>query len=68
MRNALLAVVAALLPGCATLAPYQRAALMTAAMQEPRSPLEAAADEHVWVTRESQRGATRAGGASCGCN
>ena len=56
-----------LLTGCATLAPYERAALMTRIMQDPYDPHEAAAISHVIEVREAMAGASAASGASCGC-
>jgi hypothetical protein len=63
MRVAVLLLIA----GCATVKPYERGLLMSRVMAEPAEPLEAAADQHVLGPREHQRGATRAGGVSCGC-
>ena len=56
------------LGGCATLQPYERAALMTTVMQDPGDPTAAGARAHVFDTRESMAGATTTGGAPCGCN
>ncbi len=56
------------LAGCAPLAPYQRADLMTRVMLDPLDPSEAAMDIHIQQTREAVRGATGMGGGPCGCN
>ncbi len=63
-----LALLLALLGGCAPLAPYQRADLMTRVMQDNPSALEAGIDVHVQQTREAMAGAGAVGGKSCGCN
>jgi len=55
------------LTGCVTLAPYQRATLMTRVMQDPYDTREAATAAHVIEVREAMAGASAASGASCGC-
>jgi len=56
-----------LLPACATVHPYERAALQTR-MMVGDSVLQATMDAHVDGTREAMRGAIGAGSTSCGCN
>ncbi len=53
--------------GCAHLAPYERATLMTTIMQDPYDVQEATALAHVLEVREAMGGATTGSGASCGC-
>lgn len=65
MRRLFLIVV--LTSGCVPLAPYERATLMTRAMQDPYDPREAAALTRVIEVREAMGGATTGSGASCGC-
>ncbi|GDX79290.1 hypothetical protein LBMAG42_11010 [Deltaproteobacteria bacterium] len=55
------------LGGCAHLAPYERAPLMTRIMQDPYDEREAGAVAHVIEVREAMGGATTGSGASCGC-
>ncbi len=64
----LLAAAAALVPACATVAPWQRGKLSRATMQTSDDPAAAAFTIHVRRTREAMRGATSGGGPSCGCN
>lgn len=53
--------------GCAHLAPYERATLMTRILQDPYDEQEASALAHVIEVREAMGGATIGSGASCGC-
>lgn len=53
--------------GCAHVAPYDRATLMTRIMQDPYDQTEAVALAHVVEVREAMGGATTGSGASCGC-
>ncbi len=64
----LAALVLVLLPGCVTLATWERATLMSAVMEDPAAPMEATIEEHVHAVREAAQGATAAVGSSCGCN
>lgn len=70
MTRALLAVtlLLAVTPGCVTLSTWERATLMSAAMEDPGSAMEATLEEHVHAVREPAQGATAATGSSCGCN
>jgi hypothetical protein len=68
MRLALALLVCALSAGCAHVAPYERSTLMSRLMMENPSALESINDAHIVSTREQMRGASGAGGASCGCN
>ncbi|MCP4872047.1 MAG: DUF4266 domain-containing protein [Proteobacteria bacterium] len=55
-------------PGCVTLSTWERATLVSAAMEDPASPMEATLEEHVHAVREAAQGATSTVGSSCGCN
>ncbi len=65
---ALFACLALSVSGCVTLSTWERATLMSAAMEDPASPMEAVIEEHVHAVREAGQGATAAAGSSCGCN
>lgn len=65
---ALLAALAAALPGCTVLKAYERTELMTRVMRDPSDPMRARFDTHVHRTREHIVGAAAGGGPSCGCN
>jgi hypothetical protein len=58
----------ALLPGCATVRPEQRAILADPTMQYEASPLEEAARQHVYDNREGTYGGGSVEGGGCGCN
>ena len=66
-------MASAMMSGCAVrplkvLAPHERTLLLTTVMSDSVDPLESLIDAHVVSTREVMLGATRTGGASCGCN
>ncbi|MFZ5480935.1 MAG: DUF4266 domain-containing protein [Myxococcota bacterium] len=56
------------LGGCATLATYERGALLTPQMRDPCDPGAAASLTRVVELREAMAGATTTGSAPCGCN
>jgi hypothetical protein len=64
----LIVLAGSALPGCVTLRPWERGALMQRVMNDVAHPLEAAMEVHVLRTREAMAGAESAGGVSCGCN
>ncbi len=53
---------------CTPVKPWQRGRFTSRCMQASLSSLETEWDVHVQANREGIRGATGAGGASCGCN
>jgi hypothetical protein len=56
------------LPGCATLAPQQRAILADPTMQFDAEAKHEAALHHVLDNREGSMGGTGVSGGGCGCN
>ncbi len=58
------------LSGCASLGakPFERELLAKPAMQLNASPLEAAADDHTYFSKEAATGGRSFGGGGCGCN
>ncbi len=56
------------LPGCATVAPYQRGYLARPDMSFEESPGAAKAVEKVFVAKEAASGSATVGGSGCGCN
>jgi hypothetical protein len=74
MRLGLLAVASLLsglaLSGCATakVKPWDRDLLAKPAMQFAPSPLESAADDHIYFSKEGSTGGAGVGGGGCGCN
>jgi Domain of unknown function (DUF4266) len=68
---AALALLAALLQGCATepwVKPYERERLADPIMKWSRDAMADKHREHVHVVREGARGATGVQGGGCGCN
>jgi hypothetical protein len=59
-----------LMGGCAamTVKPWDRDLLAEPAMSFRPLPLEAAADQHVYFSREGSTGGQEVGGGGCGCN
>ena len=59
-----------LLGGCANLGvqPWERELLARPAMQLNASPLDAAADDHTYFSKEAATGGRSFGGGGCGCN
>lgn len=64
---AVLAVIL-MLPGCATVQPWQRGALASYEMRPDRDPLATAMNEHIYFSREAATGGRGVGGSGCGCN
>jgi len=60
--------VGAALGGCAGVEPWQRDVLARPEMQIVADPLEAAADEHIYFSKEASSGGQGFGGGGCGCN
>ncbi len=71
-RAALLALsgllLAALLGGCTTVQPWERATLADSTMRPDRDPLALALAEHTYFSREAASGGRSVGGSGCGCN
>lgn len=65
---AALAAAGAALGGCAGVEPWQRDVLARPDMQIVADPLEAAADEHIYFSKEASSGGQGFGGGGCGCN
>lgn len=64
----LVALAALLLAGCATVQPWERAALADPTMNPDRDPLQLAMNDHIYFSRESSNGGRSVGGSGCGCN
>jgi len=64
----LLAVVAAVLSGCTTVQPWERAALADYKMRPDRDALTTVMTEHIYFSREAATGGRGVGGSGCGCN
>ena len=56
------------LAGCATVVPWDRDVLARPDMQIVSDPSEAAADEHIYFSKEASSGGQGFGGGGCGCN
>ncbi|MEY4748331.1 MAG: hypothetical protein RIQ60_545 [Pseudomonadota bacterium] len=56
--------------GCANLGvqPWERELLAQPAMQLVAAPLDAAADDHTYFSKEAATGGRGFGGGGCGCN
>jgi hypothetical protein len=63
-----LAVLLALLAGCARVAPYERGTLARSDMELGKNPDLAAGEEHGLAYREGSSGGGDAKGGGCGCN
>jgi hypothetical protein len=61
-------IVLSSLPGCATLAPQQRAILADPTMQFDAEAKHEAALHHALDNREGSMGGTGVSGGGCGCN
>jgi hypothetical protein len=71
--HALIAVLAAcmgLLAGCSSLGvqPWERELLARPEMQLDPAPLQSAADDHTYFSKEAASGGRSFGGGGCGCN
>jgi hypothetical protein len=58
----------AALSGCAGVEPWDRDVLARPEMQIVSDPVEAAADEHIYFSKEASSGGQGFGGGGCGCN
>ncbi len=63
-----LAVLTALLSGCTTVQPWERATLADPKMRPDRDPLHSAMFEHIYFSCEAATGGRGVGGSGCGCN
>ena len=61
-------VAAAASGGCATVKPWDRDLLAKESMKYAPLPIESAADEHIYFSKEGSTGGTSVGGGGCGCN
>ena len=69
IRRGLAAVGAVvLLNGCAGVQPWDRDVLARPEMQIVSDPVEAAADDHIYFSKEASSGGKGFGGGGCGCN
>ena len=59
---------AAALSGCAGVEPWDRDVLARPDMQIVSDPTEAAADDHIYFSKEASSGGQGFGGGGCGCN
>jgi len=64
----LLGGLAALLSGCTTVQPWERAALADYSMRPDRDPMHNTIMEHIYFSREASTGGRGVGGSGCGCN
>ena len=64
----LLGAVGLFLSACATVHPWERAALADYPMRPDRDPLATAMTEHIYFAREASSGGRGVGGSGCGCN
>ncbi|MEY4750941.1 MAG: hypothetical protein RIQ60_3155 [Pseudomonadota bacterium] len=69
-RLSLLSALLLSVCGCAELGvqPWERDLLARPAMQLVSSPLDAAADDHTYFSKEAATGGRGFGGGGCGCN
>ena len=56
------------LAGCAGVEPWDRDVLARPDMQIVSDPIETAADEHIYFSKEASSGGQGFGGGGCGCN
>ena len=67
-RVSLLAGAAMLLAGCTTVQPWERDVLARRSMQLNTHPNIAAADDHIYFSKEGSSGGRTFDGGGCGCN
>lgn len=67
-RVSLLAAAAVLLAGCTTVQPWERDVLARRSMQLNTHPNVAAADDHIYFSKEGSSGGRTFDGGGCGCN
>ena len=60
--------VASGIAGCAGVEAWDRDVLARPDMQIVSDPIEAAADEHIYFSKEASSGGRGFGGGGCGCN
>jgi len=65
---AAIAGLVAALSGCAGVEAWERDVLARPDMQIVSDPIEAAADEHIYFSKEASSGGQGFGGGGCGCN
>ncbi|MFM2058563.1 MAG: hypothetical protein RLY71_2948 [Pseudomonadota bacterium] len=70
---ACLATLTPLMGGCAQIAslgvqPWERDLMAKPSMQLTAAPLDAAADDHTYFSKEAATGGRGFGGGGCGCN
>ena len=65
--GAMLAALATL-SGCAGVEAWDRDVLARPGMQIVSDPIEAAADDHIYFSKEASSGGQGFGGGGCGCN
>ena len=58
----------AFLSGCAPVKPWQRGVLARPDMQLIADPMQAAAEDHIYFSKEASNGGRGFGGGGCGCN
>ncbi len=70
IRVATLLLSASLITGCSSLGvkPWERDLLAKKSMQPNGYPLESAADDHTYFSKEASAGGRGFGGGGCGCN
>ena len=67
-RAAASVLLAAVVASCAGVEPWDRDVLARPDMQIVADPVEAAADEHIYFSKEASSGGQGFGGGGCGCN
>ncbi|HET7607234.1 MAG TPA: DUF4266 domain-containing protein [Gammaproteobacteria bacterium] len=65
---ALFVTTAIALSACARVEPWDRDVLARPDMQIVADPIESAADEHIYFSKEASSGGQGFGGGGCGCN
>lgn len=70
LRLTLAIVILCLTAGCSSLGvqPWERDLMAKKSMQPVSHPLEAAADDHTYFSKEASSGGRGFGGGGCGCN
>ena len=63
-----LVALTALMSGCTTVHPWERATLADYTMRPDRDPLHNTMFEHIYFSREASTGGRGVGGSGCGCN
>jgi len=67
-RLVVLALLAALAAGCATVHPWDRDLLAQKKMRFVPNPAMQGIDEHIYFSKEGSTGGQDVGGGGCGCN